>query len=69
MTIRLTNPSTSGKPHAIEIEGHGVEKESAVAAPGERVSVRARLKRGRYQFYCPVDGHKADGMKGTLVVR
>jgi uncharacterized cupredoxin-like copper-binding protein len=69
VTIRLKNPSTSGKPHAVEIEGKGVEKESAVAGPGERVSVTARLKRGRYEFYCPVDGHKAAGMKGTLVVR
>ena len=69
VTIRLRNPSTSGKPHAVEIEGKGVEKESAVAKPGERVSVTARLKRGRYEFYCPVDGHKAAGMEGTLVVR
>jgi plastocyanin len=68
VTIRLRNPSTSGKPHAVEIEGKGVEKESAVAQPGERVSVTARLKRGRYEFYCPVDGHKAAGMEGTLVV-
>jgi plastocyanin len=69
VTIRLRNPSSSGKPHAVEIEGKGVEKESAVAGPGDRVSVSARLKRGTYEFYCPVDGHKADGMKGTLVVR
>lgn len=68
VTIRLRNPSTSGKPHAVEIEGKGVEKESDVAQPGERVSVTARLKRGRYEFYCPVDGHKAAGMEGTLVV-
>jgi plastocyanin len=69
VTIRLRNPSTSGKPHAVEIEGRGVEKESAVARPGERVSVSARLRAGRYEFYCPVDGHQADGMEGTLVVR
>jgi plastocyanin len=68
VTIRLRNPSSSGKPHAVEIEGKGVEKESAVAQPGERVSVTARLRRGTYEFYCPVDGHEADGMKGTLVV-
>ena len=68
VTIRLRNPSTSGKPHAIEIEGKGVEKESATAGPGQRVSVTARLKKGTYQFYCPIDGHRAAGMKGTLVV-
>ena len=69
VTIRLRNPSTSGKPHAVEIEGKGIEKKSAVAQPGERVSVTAKLKRGRYEFYCPVDGHKAAGMEGTLVVK
>ena len=68
VTIRLRNPSTSGKPHAVEIEGKGVEKKSRVAQPGDRVSVSARLKRGRYEFYCPVDGHKAAGMEGTLIV-
>jgi uncharacterized cupredoxin-like copper-binding protein len=68
VTIRLRNPSSSGKPHAVEIEGKGVEKESRTIDPGERTSVSARLKKGRYEFYCPVDGHKAAGMKGTLIV-
>jgi uncharacterized cupredoxin-like copper-binding protein len=68
VTIRLSNPASSGKPHAVEIEGHGVEKESSIAQPGERVRVRARLRRGTYEFYCPVDGHEADGMKGKLIV-
>ena len=26
------------------------------------------LKPGKYEFYCPVDGHKAAGMEGTLTV-
>ncbi len=68
VTIRLRNPGSSGKPHAIEIEGKGIEKESRVAQPGARVSVKARLKRGTYDFYGPVDGHRAAGMEGTLVV-
>ena len=69
VTIRLRNPASSGKPHAVEIEGRGVEKESAVARPGERVKVSARLRRGTYEFYCPVAGHQAAGMEGTLVVK
>ena len=68
VTIRLRNPSSSGKPHAVEIEGHGVEKESATIQPGKRTSVAAKLKKGRYEFYCPVDGHRAAGMEGTLIV-
>jgi plastocyanin len=68
VTIRLRNPGASGKPHAVAIEGRGVDKESDVAQPGDRVSVSARLRRGTYRFSCPVSGHAADGMRGTLVV-
>ena len=68
VTIRLRNPSASGKPHAVEVEGHGVEDESATIGPGKRTSLTVRLKKGRYEFYCPVDGHKAAGMEGTLIV-
>jgi plastocyanin len=68
VTIRLRNPSSSGKPHAVEVEGHGVEKESATIRPGGRTSVTVRVRKGRYEFYCPVDGHKRAGMKGTLII-
>ena len=27
-----------------------------------------RLKPGTYEFYCPVPGHRALGMKGKLIV-
>jgi uncharacterized cupredoxin-like copper-binding protein len=30
--------------------------------------VTVDLKAGKYEFYCPVDGHKQAGMKGTLTV-
>jgi hypothetical protein len=26
-------------------------------------------KAGKYEYYCPVDGHKAAGMEGTLTVQ
>jgi plastocyanin len=68
VTIKLRNPSSSGKPHAVEVEGKGVEKESRTIQPGGRTSVTVNLKKGRYEFYCPVDGHKAAGMEGTLIV-
>jgi uncharacterized cupredoxin-like copper-binding protein len=68
VTIRLKNPGSSGKPHAIEVEGHGVEKDSPMIQPGKRTSLTVRLKKGRYDFYCPVDGHRAAGMEGTLIV-
>ena len=69
VTIRLRNPSSAGKPHAVEVEGKGVEKESATIDPGERTSLTVRLREGRYEFYCPVGNHQAEGMEGTLIVR
>ena len=69
VTIRLTNPSSSGKPHAVEIEGKGKEKRSAVLDPGETGSVTMTVKKGTYEFYCTVGNHKAAGMKGKLIVR
>jgi uncharacterized cupredoxin-like copper-binding protein len=69
VTIKLRNPSSAGKPHAVEVEGKGVEKASRTIQPGGRTSLTVNLsKRGRYEFYCPVAGHEAGGMKGTLIV-
>ncbi len=68
VTISMKNPSSSGLQHAIAVEGKGVDKDGQTADPGGRSKVTVRLKKGTYEFYCPVDGHKAAGMKGTLVV-
>ena len=68
ITIVMTN--TSSIPHAVELEGGGIEKKGAVVTGGGSVSrVTADLKAGKYEFYCPVDGHKAAGMKGELTVQ
>jgi plastocyanin len=69
VTIRFRNPGSANAPHAVEVEGKGVEKESRTIDPGERTSLSVRLKRGTYEFYCPVGNHQAAGMEGTLVVR
>jgi plastocyanin len=69
VTIRLTNPAKSGKPHAVEIEGKGKEKRSKVIDPGATTSVTITLKKGTYEFYCPVGNHKAAGMEGKLIVK
>ena len=66
VTFRFSNPSHT--PHAFEIEGHGVEKETKTITGGT-ASVTATLKAGTYEFYCPVDGHRAAGMKGILTVQ
>ena len=46
---------------------HGVEKKTAVITNG-KATLTVDLKKGNYEFYCPVDGHKAAGMKGTVTV-
>jgi plastocyanin len=69
VTIVMKNPSTSGMPHAIGIEGRSLDKDGPVAQPGGTSRVSATLKKGSYTFYCPVDGHRSGGMTGTLTVR
>jgi uncharacterized cupredoxin-like copper-binding protein len=68
ITIEMINPKTSGIPHGISVEGHGVDKDSKIVKPGKTVSLTVTLKKGSYTFYCPVRGHEAGGMKGTLTV-
>lgn len=67
VTIVLDNPSSL--PHAVEIEGNGIEEESDTIGEGETTEVSATVKPGEYEYYCPVDGHKAGGMTGTLTVQ
>jgi plastocyanin len=66
VTIRMANPSSF--PHAIAIKGKGVNKKGKVVEKGGTSVVTATLKKGSYEFYCPVKGHEAGGMKGTLKV-
>jgi plastocyanin len=66
-TIVLDNPSSL--PHAVEVEGNGLEEETDTIGKGETAKVTVELKAGKYEYYCPVDGHKAAGMTGTLTVQ
>jgi uncharacterized cupredoxin-like copper-binding protein len=68
VTIKMTNPSGDSLPHGIAIEGNGVDKDGKTVQPGGTSTVTVKLKPGTYTFYCPVDGHRSAGMKGTLVV-
>jgi uncharacterized cupredoxin-like copper-binding protein len=65
----MTNPSSSGLEHGIAIAVRGPDKRGSVVEPGGTSRVRARLKPGRYTFYCPVPGHRTAGMKGRLIVK
>jgi uncharacterized cupredoxin-like copper-binding protein len=65
VTVVMDNPSPT--PHAVEVQGNGVEKKTQTLTGGT-AKVTVNLKPGKYEFYCPVDGHRAAGMKGTLTV-
>jgi uncharacterized cupredoxin-like copper-binding protein len=67
VTIKMDNPSPV--PHAIGIKGNGVQLDGNTVNKGEVSTVTANLKSGKYEFYCPVDGHEQAGMKGTLTVK
>ena len=76
-TISLSKPGTyvfkgvndGTTTHALEVEGNGVEQESSDISPGSSGTLKVTLsKKGSYEIYCPIDGHKGLGMKGTVTV-
>jgi uncharacterized cupredoxin-like copper-binding protein len=55
--------------HGLEVEGNGVEEENSDISAGSSGTLKVTLsKKGSYEIYCPVDGHKGLGMKGTVTV-
>jgi plastocyanin len=66
VTVVMDNPSEV--PHAVEIEGGGVEEATETLTSGTS-EVTTDLKAGEYRFYCPVGNHAEAGMEGTLTVR
>jgi uncharacterized cupredoxin-like copper-binding protein len=68
VTLTMKNPSSSGIPHGIAVEGKGVDKDGKTVRKGGTSTITVTLKKGKYTFYCPVPGHEAAGMKGTLTI-
>lgn len=68
VTFAVTNAGSI--PHAFEIEGHGIEKETPTIQPGDSATLTVTLKPGTYEVYCPVgnDSHKKLGMVAQLRV-
>jgi uncharacterized cupredoxin-like copper-binding protein len=54
--------------HALEIEGGGIEEETAEIGPGESAVLEVNLDPGTYVLYCPVGDHKERGMDSTVTV-
>jgi plastocyanin len=54
--------------HALEVEGSD-EKETEDIEPGKSATVEVSFdKAGKYEMYCPVDGHRQQGMEGEITV-
>jgi uncharacterized cupredoxin-like copper-binding protein len=62
--------------HSLTIEGKGVKGEGGEAtlkqtlSPGQSGVLTVTFqKSGTYQMYCPIDGHRLAGMKGSVMVK
>jgi uncharacterized cupredoxin-like copper-binding protein len=68
VTFEARNEGTIS--HALVISGAGVNlaTKDLEFGPGTSETISATLAAGTYTFICPVDGHAAQGMKGTITV-
>ncbi len=55
--------------HALEVEGQGIEEKTKEIKPGQSAELKVKLATGIYELYCPVDGHKEEGMEGKVIVK
>src|SRR5689334_9934398 len=62
-TVTVDFSNQSQVPHAVAIEGNGVEKTTETVTGADAPPLTVDLKPGTYTFYCPVDGHRAAGME------
>jgi hypothetical protein len=54
--------------HALAVETpHGTVRSDNLS-PDATARLKVDLPPGRYTWYCPIDGHKAKGMSGTIRV-
>lgn len=68
-TYTFTADNAGKVAHALEVEGPGVsEAKTKTIQGGEKASVTVTLKKGSYEMYCPVSGHKGLGMEQRIEV-
>jgi plastocyanin len=68
-TVTVEFANQSQLPHAVSIEGNGVEETTETVNGQDAPPLKVDLKPGEYTFYCPVGDHRAEGMEGKLTVR
>jgi uncharacterized cupredoxin-like copper-binding protein len=55
--------------HALEITGPGLHNATTPdIAPGKSANLKVTFKKGKYDIFCPVPGHKMLGMNVNIVV-
>jgi plastocyanin len=65
--LEATNNGTIA--HALELDGLGVKAKTGNIQPGATATLRVTLANdGSYELYCPIDGHRAQGMRATVTV-
>jgi uncharacterized cupredoxin-like copper-binding protein len=76
-TIALAKPGTyvfkgvndGTTTHSLAVQGNGVNARGSNISAGKSGTLKVTLpKNGTYQIFCPIDGHKGLGMKGTITV-
>jgi uncharacterized cupredoxin-like copper-binding protein len=68
-TYNFVEKNAGQTTHAMEIDGPGVsDQKSSPVEPGSTTSLTVTLQKGTYEFYCPIDSHRAMGMQTTLTV-
>lgn len=68
VTMDLVLPDDLKAPHAIAVDGNGVDEHGETVQPGGTSTITAELEPGTYTFYCPVGDHRQAGMEGELTV-
>jgi hypothetical protein len=67
-TYTFVVENAGGVDHALEIDGAAGEVETDLLAPGESVELSVTLEEGSYELYCPVPGHRDQGMELEIAV-
>jgi uncharacterized cupredoxin-like copper-binding protein len=69
VTFNVTNDGQTT--HSLEVEGpNGEQKLDQELEPGQSGTMTVDLSTpGNYEMYCPVDGHKDQGMEGEITVQ
>ena len=67
--VEVDFANDSQLPHAVEIEGNGVEETTETVTGQAAPPLTVDLKPGKYELYCPVGDHRAAGMEATLTVK